>query len=181
MTAGRGLTNVREAPERVSMQDESLLPVDSVELTSGIVAAYVSHNRISRAELPELIASVHRSLSSLAAPAAPEPARPEPRIPIRKTITPDHLISLEDGKPYRSLKRHLTTRGLTPETYRAKWGLPADYPMIASSYAKQRSDLAKSLGLGQKRGRGRDQAAAPAPAKPSSKPARSRAPKTDEG
>ena len=139
--------------ESIPMQDQADQPLDYVELTSDVVAAYVSHNRISPTELADLIASVHRSLAGLGTPAAPEPEKLEPRIPIRKTITPDHLISLEDGKKYRSLKRHLTGRGLTPEMYRAKWGLPHDYPMIAPSYSKQRSDLARQLGLGQLRGK----------------------------
>lgn len=137
--------------ESTSMQSEGNEPVDFVGLAAEIVAAYVSHNRVSRAELPDLIGAVHKSLYGLDTPPEPEPVKLEPRIPIRKTITPDFLISLEDGKQYRSLKRHLTTMGLTPELYRAKWGLPHDYPMVAPNYSKQRSELAKSLGLGQMR------------------------------
>jgi predicted transcriptional regulator len=82
---------------------------------------------------------------------APEPEKPTPLMPIKKTITPDHLVSLEDGRRYKSLKRHLSGRGLTPADYRDKWGLPKDYPMVAPNYAKQRSELAKALGLGQQR------------------------------
>ncbi len=150
--------------ESTSMQSEGNEPIDFVGLAAEIVAAYVSHNRVSRAELPVLIGAVHKSLHGLDTPAEPEPVKLEPRMPIKKTITPDFLISLEDGKQYRSLKRHLTTMGLTPELYRAKWGLPHDYPMVAPNYSKQRSELAKSLGLGQMRTkRAADEPAAPEP------------------
>jgi predicted transcriptional regulator len=122
-----------------------------IDLSAGIVAAYVSRNSIPIGDLGTLIASVHRSLEKLTAPPAPEPEKLTPPVPIRKTVTPDHIISLEDGKPYKSLKRHLAGRGLTPDQYRQKWGLPHDYPMVAASYAAQRSELAKSIGLGQQR------------------------------
>ncbi|MGX7707223.1 MucR family transcriptional regulator [Methylobacterium sp. Gmos1] len=128
-----------------------------INLSADIVSAYVSKNSVPMGELASLIAAVHASLERVAAPPAPEPEKPTPPVPIRKTVTPDHIISLEDGKPYKSLKRHLTTRGLTPDQYRQKWGLPPDYPMVAATYAAQRSELAKSLGLGQIR---RDRAAA---------------------
>ncbi len=139
---------------------------DYVGLSAEIVAAYVSHNRISRAELPDLIASVHRSISRLGAPAVADTEQPRPRVPIRKTVTPDYLISLEDGKQYRSLKRHLSTMGLTPDAYRTKWGLPRDYPMTAPNYSKARSELAKRLGLGQLRRSSSQSAASPAEATP---------------
>ncbi|MGX7708419.1 MucR family transcriptional regulator [Methylobacterium sp. Gmos1] len=131
-----------------------------VGLAADIVSSYVANNNIQVAELPGLIASVHASLSALGQPAAPavEESRATPA-QIRKSVTPDHLISFLDGKPYRSLKRHLTSQGLTPADYRQKFGLPHDYPMVAASYAAQRSALAKSLGLGQRR---RDAAAAQA-------------------
>jgi len=90
---------------------------------------------------------------------------PSPAVPVKKSITPDHLISLEDGKRYKSLRRHLSTRGLTPEQYREKWGLPRDYPMVAPNYSKQRSELAKSAGLGQMRRKAAEAPAQPAPAK----------------
>jgi predicted transcriptional regulator len=106
---------------------------------------------VRAADLSDLIASVHRALQGLSAPPQAEPEKREPPVSIKKSITPDHLISLEDGKRYKSLKRHLKGRGLTPEQYREKWGLPRDYPMVAPNYAKQRSDLAKALGLGQLR------------------------------
>ncbi|MGY2048885.1 MucR family transcriptional regulator [Methylobacterium sp. JK268] len=119
-------------------------------LTASIVAAYVANNPVPSAALPELIASVHASLAKLGAPQEPVAEPLVPPVPIKKTVTPDHIISLEDGKPYKSLKRHLSGRGLTPEQYRTKWGLPVDYPMVAANYAAQRSELAKSIGLGRK-------------------------------
>jgi predicted transcriptional regulator len=102
--------------------------------------------------LAALIVSVHAALAGLGNPQSMEPEKPTPRIPIRKSITPDHLISLEDGRKYRTLKRHLAGRGLTPEQYRIKWELPADYPMTAPNYSKQRSQLALERGLGRKAG-----------------------------
>jgi predicted transcriptional regulator len=124
-----------------------------IELTAEVVSAFVMHNSLQKGDLPELIASVHGSLQQLAQPKPPEPARPVPAVPIKKSISPDYLISLEDGRRYKSLKRHLSGRGLTPERYREKWGLPPDYPMVAPNYAKQRSELAKSMGLGRQRKR----------------------------
>src|SRR5215204_2356104 len=124
---------------------------DHTTLTADVVSAYVSHNSVRAADLPDLISSVHGALQGLKAPQQAEPEMREPPVSIKKSITPDFLISLEDGKRYKSLKRHLTGRGLTPEQYREKWGLPRDYPMVAPNYAKQRSELAKSLGLGQLR------------------------------
>ncbi len=126
-------------------------PQELVELTSEIVSAYVANNKIPSAELPEVIASVHTALRKLDEKKAPEPEKPTPLMPIKKTITPDYLVSLEDGRRYKSLKRHLSGRGLSPQEYREKWGLPKDYPMVAPNYAKQRSELAKALGLGQQR------------------------------
>ena len=125
--------------------------LDLGALTADIVSAYVANNSVPQSELPTVIASVHAALQNLGAPKAAEVERPEPPVPIKKSITPDYLISLEDGRGYKSLKRHLTGRGLTPDQYRQKWGLPSDYPMVAPNYAKQRSELAKSLGLGQLR------------------------------
>ena len=128
------------------------------ELTADIVSAFVANNAVAIGDLAKVIESVHGALAALGAPVA-EPAaeRPVPPVSIKKSITADYLISLEDGRQYKSLKRHLSGRGLTPEQYRTKWGLPADYPMVAPSYAKQRSELAKALGLGRPR-------AQPAPA-----------------
>jgi predicted transcriptional regulator len=143
--------------------NESNLPQKQIGIVADIVSAYVSNNSVRQADLPELIQSVFSALSSLT--GAPKPqaeAPPTPPVPIRRSITPDYIISLEDGKQYRSLKRHLSTRGLTPDQYRAKWGLPPSYPMVAPSYAQQRSELAKSVGLGQLRRKGSKEAA-PAP------------------
>jgi predicted transcriptional regulator len=124
-----------------------------VDLTADIVAAYVVKNAVQRADLPSLIATVHLALSQAARGATEQPQEElRPAVPIKKSITPDFLISLEDGKRYKSLKRHLrTSYNMTPDQYRAKWGLPLDYPMVAPNYAKARSQLAKSMGLGQKR------------------------------
>ncbi|WP_375459004.1 MucR family transcriptional regulator [uncultured Enterovirga sp.] len=123
-----------------------------IELTADVVSAFVMHNAVQKSDIPDLIASVHTSLVSLGQQKpGPEAERPVPAVSIKKSVSPDYLISLEDGRNYKSLKRHLSGRGLTPETYREKWGLPADYPMVAPNYAKQRSELAKSMGLGRQR------------------------------
>ncbi len=125
-----------------------------VRITADIVAAYVSNNHVQGNELPKLLAEVHEAILGLhaqgAEPAETGPAKPTPQ-EIKRSISFDHLISFEDGKPYKTLRRHLTLRGLTPEAYRAKWGLPVDYPMTAKSYSEQRSQLARALGLGQQR------------------------------
>ncbi|KAA2237071.1 MucR family transcriptional regulator [Salinarimonas soli] len=126
-----------------------------IQLTADIMAAYVSQNHLTLAEVQELIGSVHTALVALEKRPASKPARPEPHIPIRRTVTPDFLISLEDGKPYRSLRRHLRARGMTPEAYRSKWGLPHDYPMVAVNYSQQRSQRAKEMGLSQFRRKAR--------------------------
>jgi predicted transcriptional regulator len=123
-----------------------------IELAAEIVAAFVSNNPLPRGELPSLIHAVHTAVVSLA--AGPESAQPQieektPAVPIRNSITPDFLICLDDGKRFKSLRRHLTGLGLTPEQYREKWNLPSDYPMVAPTYAAQRSALAKQIGLGQ--------------------------------
>lgn len=117
-----------------------------------IVTAYVSKNSVPATDLPALIAGVHAALKAAAEPPA-EPVEDHTVSPsaIRKSITPDHITSFIDGKTYRSLKRHLTANGHTPESYRQKYGLPKDYPFVASSYAAQRSELAKNSGLGQRR------------------------------
>jgi predicted transcriptional regulator len=124
---------------------------DLVELTSEIVSAYVTHNKVSSEDLPSVITSVHSALQGLDQEKQREPEKPTPMVPIKRSITPDYLISLEDGRRYKSLKRHLSGRGLTPQQYREKWGLAKDYPMVAPNYAQQRSELAKALGLGQQR------------------------------
>jgi predicted transcriptional regulator len=145
------------------MQNSSAVDENSrIALTTDVVAAYVANNSVAARDLPQLIASVHQTFGALLSPPPPEAEKPIPRVPIKKSITPDHLISLEDGKPYKTLKRHLTRRGLTPAEYRTKWGLPPDYPMVAPNYAKQRSELAKSLGLGQQRRKRAEPPALPA-------------------
>src|ERR671916_777525 len=141
---------MRNAPERLSMDETAGTP-DFTALTAEVVSAYVANNSLRPADIPDLIESVHRALQGLSAPPKAEPEKREPPVSIKKSITPDFLISLEDGKRYKSLKRHLKGRGLTPEQYREKWGLPREYPMVAPNYARQRSDLAKALGLGQLR------------------------------
>ncbi|MDB5557976.1 MAG: transcriptional regulator, MucR family [Enterovirga sp.] len=129
---------------------EDAAGLNFVELTADVVAAYVANNAVHKADLPALIASVHVSLVGLGRPATPaQSERPVPPVSIKKSIGDDYIISMEDGRRYKSLKRHLSGRGLTPEQYREKWGLPYDYPMVAPSYARQRSELAKSMGLGR--------------------------------
>ncbi|MCA0057662.1 MucR family transcriptional regulator [Mesorhizobium sp. B261B1A] len=123
------------------------------ELTADIVSAYVSNNPLPVSGLPDVIASVHASLSGLGTPIPPVAEPQTPAVNPKKSVTPDFIICLEDGKKFKSLKRHLSTDfGLTPDTYRAKWNLPHDYPMTAPNYAAQRSQLAKSIGLGRKAG-----------------------------
>ena len=118
-------------------------------LTAQIVSAHVSHNPVPASDLPGLIQEVFRTLSGVGARPAPEPERPQPAVPVKKSITPGYLICLEDGKKLKMLKRHLKTAyNMSPEQYRERWGLPADYPMVAPDYAKHRSSLAKKIGLG---------------------------------
>jgi len=125
---------------------------DLIELSTEIVSAYVSHNAVSPGDLPKLIAEVHSALRALQANENPAPVEElKPAVPIRKSVANDFIICLEDGKKFKSLKRHLRTHyNLSPEEYREKWGLPADYPMVAPSYSATRSKLAKDNGLGRK-------------------------------
>jgi predicted transcriptional regulator len=130
--------------------DELTAETDLIGMTADIVSAFVSNNAIAAGSLPRLIAGVHGALAGATQVVAPEPEPQAPAVSIRKSITPDHIICLEDGKPFKSMKRHLFNKyGLTPEDYRAKWGLPKDYPMVAPNYAAARSEMAKSMGLGQ--------------------------------
>ena len=124
-----------------------------MELTSEVVSAYVSNNPLAAQDLPDMIKNVYAALQSTSGPApVPEAEKPKPAVSIRKSLGHDYLICLEDGKKFKSLKRHLKTHyNLTPEAHREKWGLPADYPMVAPAYAEKRSQLAKQMGLGQKR------------------------------
>ena len=123
---------------------------DLVDMAAEIVSAYVSANQVAAQELPALIRTVHTALRDVvSAPHLAAEAAQEPAVSIKKSITPDSLICLEDGKKFKSLKRHLRTKySLTPDQYRSKWGLPHDYPMVAPNYAKERSNLAKRMGLG---------------------------------
>ncbi len=122
-----------------------------LDLTTTIVAAHVTHNSVSAQDLPTLIRDVYQSLSTVGEPKEVEPERPSPAVPVKRSITPDYLICLEDGKKLKMLKRHLKTAyDMTPEQYRDRWGLAPDYPMVAPNYAKQRSQLAKEIGLGTK-------------------------------
>lgn len=128
---------------------------NNIELAADIVSAYVSNNSVPAGELPSLINEVYNALLRVGAGVAVAPAEPpKPAIAVKKSVTNDHIICLEDGKKFKSLKRHLRTQyGLSPEEYREKWGLPADYPMVAPNYARARSNLAKQMGLGQQRRR----------------------------
>ena len=128
-----------------------LKPDDILKLASDIVAAYVSNNSIAVSEVPAMIKSVHATLGGLAGSGAGEAATAQkPVVPVKRSVTPDYIICLEDGKKLKMLKRYLRSNySLSPEEYRAKWGLPADYPMVAPNYAAQRSEFAKRIGLGR--------------------------------
>ena len=127
-----------------------------IELTAEIVAAYVSNNSVAANDLPNVISQVHAALGGTTTPVEEIMEKQKPAVTVRRSIQNDHLICLEDGQKYKSLKRHLMTHhGLTPEQYRERWELPADYPMVAPAYAEARSKLAKEMGLGQKRKRGK--------------------------
>ncbi|MBW4653436.1 MAG: MucR family transcriptional regulator [Kaiparowitsia implicata GSE-PSE-MK54-09C] len=130
--------------------EPSMTDAIRLEQVAEIVSAYVANNAVSTADLPALIASTHRAMASLSAASVDEQAEElKPAVPIRKSVTPDFIICLDDGKKFKSLKRHLSVLGMTPTQYRAKWKLPSDYPMVASNYAAIRSALAKSNGLGR--------------------------------
>ena len=128
---------------------ENISKLDLLTQAADIVAAYVSNNAISAADLPALLTTVHQKLGELAVDGG-EAQRPDPAVPIKKSITDHHIICLEDGAKLKMLKRYLRTRyNLTPDEYRKRWGLPADYPMVAPEYARRRSDFAKKIGLGK--------------------------------
>lgn len=143
-------------------------PDDNLTLAVDIVSAYVSNNSVPLSGLPELIASVHASVIALRLGKAADAGGPTraTSAQIKRSISHDAVISFEDGQPYKTLRRHLGLRGLTPEAYRAKWGLPGDYPMVSPAYSAQRSELAKSLGLGQQRRTYSAKAEAPVEAAP---------------
>jgi predicted transcriptional regulator len=128
-----------------------------IGLTANIVSAYVSNNTVAQADIPALINQVHAALQRVSSGQGEASSEAhKPAVAIKKSITPDHLVCLEDGKKFKSLKRHLRSQyNMTPEQYREKWGLPADYPMVAPNYAAARSQLAKQMGLGQQRRRRR--------------------------
>jgi predicted transcriptional regulator len=133
----------------IDIGDDTLLT-----LTADIVAAHVSNNSVAVNDLPNLIQNVHQALAGISATSAAPEARQDPAVSIRASIKPDYIVCLEDGKKLKMLKRHLMTHyGMTPDDYRRKWGLAADYPMVAPNYAEQRRALAKSIGLGTKRGK----------------------------
>lgn len=129
----------------------------NIEHVAGIVSAYVSNNSVPASDLPALLQSVHAALVGLSRGASvvvESAVAKEPAVPIKKSVTPDFIICLEDGKKFKSLKRHLrSSYSMTPEEYRAKWGLPPDYPMVAPNYAQRRSELAMTMGLGKKSGK----------------------------
>ena len=133
---------------------------DMMRMTTEVVSAYVGNNALSPSQIPDIIKTVYSSLSVISENGGAKDA-PKPAVPIRRSVTPDYLVCLEDGKKLKMLKRHLrTTYNMSPEEYRAKWGLPADYPMVAPNYAQQRSEFAKRIGLGRRPGsRGRPSAA----------------------
>ncbi len=127
-----------------------------ITLTSDIVAAHVSNNSVSVDEVPTLISKIYGALAELGTKDEPVEERPEPAVSIRASVKPDYIVCLEDGKKFKMLKRHLMTRyNMTPDDYRARWNLPADYPMVAPNYAATRRDLAKKIGLGRKPGQKR--------------------------
>src|SRR5215217_55196 len=136
---------------------DSLATSNYIELAADIVSAYVSNNSVQSGDLPSLINDVHTALMKVAGGNIEIPVEaPKPAVPVKKSVTPDYIVCLEDGKKFKSLKRHLRTQySMTLEQYREKWGLPADYPMVAPNYAKARSELAKEMGLGQQRRKGR--------------------------
>lgn len=138
---------------------------DKIELAAEIVSAFVSNNSVPVTELPALIASVHATLGRLSNGKSEEKVEPlTPAVSVKRSITPDYIVCLEDGKKFKSLKRHLRTRyDMTPDQYRAKWNLASDYPMVAPNYAAARSELAKSMGLGQQRRKSRAKAQAAEP------------------
>jgi len=141
-------------PERKKIKmSDNIAASNYIELAADIVSAYVSNNSVPSSDLASLINDVHSALLRVGGGTVEVPVEaPKPAIPVKKSVTPDYIVCLEDGKKFKSLKRHLRTQyNMTPEQYREKWGLPVDYPMVAPNYAKARSELAKEMGLGQQR------------------------------
>src|SRR3954471_20720135 len=170
-----GRCRQRDGPavqERTAQVSEQPNTPNYIELAADLVSAFVSKNSVPAAELPALIGSVHQALTQVASGSTQQPTeepKKAPAVSVKKSVQPDYIVCLEDGKRFKSLKRHLrTVYDLTPDQYRAKWGLPHDYPMVAPNYAAARSELAKQLGLGQKR-RSEPVKAEPQPATPPAK------------
>lgn len=137
----------------MTITTDEMMDTNVTEQVAAIVSAYVSHNSISPSDLPTLITSTHNALIALsAAPGHQDAEVLKPSVSIKRSVTPDFIICLDDGKKFKSMKRHLAGLGMTPDQYRAKWGLPSDYPMVASNYSEARSTIAKSVGLGRKLG-----------------------------
>ena len=132
---------------------DNIAGANYIELAADIVSAYVSNNSVPSSDQPTLINEIHSALMRVGGGTVEVPIEaPKPAVPLKKSVTPDYIVCLEDGKKFKSLKRHLRTQyNMTPEQYREKWGLPVDYPMVAPNYAKARSELAKEMGLGQQR------------------------------
>ena len=144
----------RQSQNGWQMADETSVTETLITLTADIVSAHVSNNSVAVSDLPALIQNVHSALTGLGQPAPAPEVKLEPAVSVRASVKPDYIVCLEDGKKLKMLKRHLMTHyQMTPEQYRAKWSLPADYPMVAPSYAEQRRTLAKKIGLGTKRRR----------------------------
>jgi predicted transcriptional regulator len=148
MSCWNTYTNENGSTGVMAMSDDTQ-PKELLSLTTQIVAAHLGNNSVPVAELPSLIEQVYRSLSTVGIEPARQPERPQPAVPIKKSVHPDYIVCLEDGKQLKMLKRHLKTAyEMTPEEYRERWGLSPDYPMVAPNYARQRSRLAKQIGLG---------------------------------
>ena len=142
--------------EKKSEMSEQSKSNDLLTLTTNIVSAHVANNSVALSDLPRLIREVHDTLANVGAGTQREQERPTPAVPVRRSVTPEHIVCLEDGKKLKMLKRHLKTAyNMTPEEYKERWNLPADYPMVAPNYAKQRSKLAKQIGLGTRARRGK--------------------------
>ncbi len=144
----------KHSPEKLN--GETTCHEKVLTLAAQIIAAYVGHNTVSAAELPAVMATIYQNLSRLGGNVAAPEARPDPAVSVRKSVMPEYIVCLEDGKKLKMLKRHIKTAyNMTPEQYRERWGLGADYPMVAPNYAKQRSKLAKQIGLGTARRTGK--------------------------
>lgn len=150
---GKNSKQTIEKGRRTVEENQNISSETLIMLTSDIVTAHVSNNGVALADVPGLITDVYAALANLGAQTEPEEVRPDPAVSIRSSVKPDYIVCLEDGKKLKMLKRYIRTNfDMTPEEYRARWNLPADYPMVAPNYAKKRRDLAKKIGLGRKPG-----------------------------